>query len=256
MLEGEVAYEIKVNDELMINSSSIVSFFTKSIMNEMRLFGGQEILYLKVKEFMQDVLFTEKVDLGDANIARNLSETDVRRSIIDIFKSHINKLTVSDKGTSEIVDYIKVSQTKTFSVPRTTEYLLAKKSIFNKIVGDSNFELRFSGFLDATTDVCSHIKNFRQLNFKIDYIKSDGSIGNYYPDFTIKLNDGSMWVVETKGPENMDDSKKIKRLKTWCEDATKTTGKNWDYLYVKQEVWDQIKITPNTFKEIINVFKN
>ena len=65
-----------------------------------------------------------------------------------------------------------------------------------------------------------------------------------------------MWVVETKGPENMDDSRKIIRLKTWCEDATKTTGKSWDYLYVKQEVWDQIKITPNTFKEIINVFKN
>ena len=27
--------------------------------------------------------------------------------------------------------------------------------------------------------------NFKQLNFKIDYIKSDGSVGNYYPDFTI-----------------------------------------------------------------------
>tara|TARA_B110000037_G_C17107652_1_gene500524 strand:+ start:60 stop:2708 length:2649 start_codon:yes stop_codon:yes gene_type:complete len=256
MLEGEVAYEIKVNDELMINSSSIVSFFTKSIMNEMRLFGGQEILYLKVKEFMQEVLFIEKVDLGNANIARNLSETDIRRSIIDIFKYHINKLTVSDKGTSEIVDYIKVSQTKTFSVPRTTEYLLAKKSIFNKIVGDSNFELKFSGFLDATTDVRSHIKNFKQLNFKIDYIKSDGSIGNYYPDFTIKLNNGNMWVVETKGPENIDDPRKIKRLKSWCENASELTGKNWDYLYVKQEIWDQIKITPNTFNEIINVFKN
>ena len=51
------------------------------------------------------------------------------------------------------------------------------------------------------------------------------------------------------------DPKKIDRLKTWCEDASETTGKSWDYLYVKQEIWDQIKITPNSFKEIINVFK-
>ena len=255
LLEGEVAYEIKVNDELMINSSSIVSFFTKSIMSEMRLFGGQEILYEKVKLFMQEVLFDKIVNLEDPNIARNLSETEVRRSIIETFKTHINKLTVSDTGTTEIIDYIKISQTRTFSVPRTTEYLPAKKSIFNKIVGDSNFELRFAGFLDATTDVRSFNKNFKQLNFKIDYIKSDGSVGNYYPDFTIKLNNGSMWVVETKGAENIDDPKKIERLKTWCEDASETTGKKWDYLYVRQEIWDEIKITPNSFKEIINVFK-
>ena len=59
MLEGEVAYEIKVSDELMINSSSIVSFFTKSIMSEMRLFGGQEILYEKVK-FYAKIFFKKK----------------------------------------------------------------------------------------------------------------------------------------------------------------------------------------------------
>ena len=255
MLEGDVAYEIQVSDELMISSSSIVTFFTKSIMSEMRLFGGHEILYEKVKLFMKEILFEKKVSLDDPNIARNLSETEIRSSIINTFKTHINELTVSDTGTTEIVDYIKVGQTKTFSVPRTTEYLPAKKSVFNKIVGDSNFELRFAGFLDATTDVRSFVKNFKQLNFKISYIKSDGSIGNYYPDFTIKLNDGSMWVVETKGAENIDDPRKIERLKTWCEDATETTGRNWDYLYVRQEVWDKIKITPNSFKEIIGVFK-
>ena len=204
---------------------------------------------------MQKILFKKEVNLNDPNIARNLSDTEVRRSIIETFKKYINELTVSDTGTTEIVDYIKVGQTKTFSVPRTTEYLPAKKSVFNKIVGDSNFELRFAGFLDATTDVRSFNKNFKQLNFKIDYIKNDGSVGNYYPDFTIKLNDGSMWVVETKGAENLDDPRKIERLKTWCADASATTGKSWDYLYVKEEKWNQIKITPNSFKEIINVFK-
>ncbi len=255
MLEGEVAYEIKVSDELMINSSSIVSFFTKSIMSEMRLFGGQDILYEKVKFFMQNILFEKKVDLDNPNVARNLSETEVRRSIIETFKEYINKLTVKDTGTTEIVDYIKVGQTKTFSVPRTNEYLPAKKSVFNKIVGDSNFELRFAEFLDATTDVRSFVKNFKQLNFKISYIKNDGSIGNYFPDFTIKLTDGSMWVVETKGAENIDDPRKIERLKTWCEDASETTGRIWDYLYVKEEIWNKIKITPNSFKEIITVFK-
>jgi type III restriction enzyme len=65
-----------------------------------------------------------------------------------------------------------------------------------------------------------------------------------------------MWIVETKGPEDIDDPRKIERLKIWCEDATETTGKIWNYLYVKQENWDQIKITPNSFREIIKIFKS
>ena len=88
------------------------------------------------------------------------------------------------------------------------------------------------------------------------YVKNKGGIGDYYPDFTIKLNDGSMWVVETKGPEDIDDPRKIERLKIWCEDVTEATGRIWDYLYVKQEVWKTLVEVPNTFKEIINIFKS
>ena len=255
MLEGEVAYEIKVSDELIINSTLITTFFTKSIMTELRLYGGQDILYEKVKKFMRDRLFKKQVNLDDPNIARNLSETNVRRAIIDIFKSEINKLTVVDAGTTEIIDYIKIGNTKTFSVPRTSEYLRAKKCVFNKIVGDSNFELEFAGFLDATIDVVSFVKNFKQLNFKIDYIKSDGSIGMYYPDFTLKLKNGDFWVVETKGAEDSDDPLKIERLKIWCEDVTNSTGNSWRCLYVKQKIWNTLKITPNSFGEIIDVFE-
>ena len=88
------------------------------------------------------------------------------------------------------------------------------------------------------------------------YIKHDGGIGAYYPDFTVKLDNDEHWIVETKGAENMDDPRKIERLKTWCEDATEATGKIWKYLYVKQEEWDRLGIIPNSFKEIIEVFKS
>ena len=48
------------------------------------------------------------------------------------FKKHINALTVVDTGTTEVQNYIKVSNQKTFSIPRAKEFLPAKKSIFNK----------------------------------------------------------------------------------------------------------------------------
>ena len=256
IIDDKIVKEIKLNEFLEINSSSIINFFTKSIMTEMRLYGGQEILYGKLKYFLKDKLFGEQVNLEDPNVARNLSETNIRFIIRETFKKYINKLTIVDSGETEVQNYIKVSNQKTFSVPRTKEFLPTKKSIFNKVVGDSHFELLFAGFLEAATDVKKYIKNYLQLNFKMSYINYEGGISNYYPDFVLQLKNGNWFVIETKGAENLDDPKKIERLKVWCEDATKTTGKNYDYLYVKQEEWDALGITPNTFEEIIPVFKD
>ena len=37
----------------------------------------------------------------------------------ETFKKHINALTVVDTGSTEVQNYIKVSNQKTFSIPRT-----------------------------------------------------------------------------------------------------------------------------------------
>jgi type III restriction enzyme len=256
IIDDKVVKEVKMRDDININATSIISFFTKTIMTELRLYGGQDILYERIKKFLQEKLFNQKVDLENPNVARNLSETNVRLTIRETFKKYINELTVVDTGSTEVQNYIKVSNQKTFSVPKTKEYLPAKKTVFNKIVGDSHFELLFAGFLDAAIDVKKFIKNYMQLNFKMSYINHEGGISNYYPDFVIHLNNNERYIVETKGAENLDDPRKIQRLKQWCEDATESTGKIYKHLYVKQEEWDSLGITPNSFEEIIPVFKD
>jgi len=256
IIEGEVIKEVKIRDDLHINSTSIITFFTKSVMTELRLYGGQDVLYGKLKYFMRDKLFGETVNLEDPNVARNLSESNVRHVIKETLKKYINELTVADTGSTEVQNYIKVSNQKTFSISRADEYLPAKKSVFNKIVCDSHFELQFAGFLDASVDVISFVKNYIQLNFKMTYINHDGGIGNYYPDFVVKLKNGEFFVVETKGAENLDDPRKIDRLKIWCEDATRSTGKIYRHLYVRQEEWDGLGKIPNSFEEIVPVFSS
>jgi type III restriction enzyme len=255
IIDDKVVKEVQMKDALNINATSIVIFFTQSLMREMRLYGGQDILYGKLKKFLKDKLFGETVNLENPNIARNLSESNVRHIIRETFKKYINALTVVDTGTTEVQNYIKVSDQKTFSIPRTKEYLPAKKSIFNKVVGDSHFELLFAGFLDAAIDVKKFIKNYIQLGFKMEYINYEGGISHYHPDFVIHLENGERFIVETKGAENLNDPRKIERLKNWCEDATRSTGKIYRYLYVKQEDWDNIDSTPNSFQEIIPIFE-
>jgi type III restriction enzyme len=68
-------------------------------------------------------------------------------------------VTVKDKGDAEIRDSIKLRQTRPF-VTKEQGYLIPKKSIFNKIVGDSNLELLFARFLEDCEDVVSYAKNY------------------------------------------------------------------------------------------------
>ena len=100
--------------------------------------------------------------------------------------------------------------------------LPAQKSVFNRAVGDNDFELEFAEFLENCEDIVSFAKNHiseGSINFNIDYKKADGSISRYFPDFFVKVNNNTVYVVETKGREDLDDPFKIERLRQWCEDA-------------------------------------
>ena len=57
-------------------------------------------------------------------------------------------------------------------------YLIPKKDIFNKIIGDSHFELEFASFLEDCDDVISYAKNYMAVHFKLDYVNANGDITN------------------------------------------------------------------------------
>jgi len=153
-----------LNSSFEPNYQSVVGFFVQRIMKELRLFGCYDILFGKVKEFINNELFIKKVDLNNANILRNLSELEAVKTIIETFKKEINNLTVHDVGDTEIKNYIKISSARPFVVT-DKKYLLPKKSVFNKIVGVSDFEVDFADFLERADDVISFAKNYYEIHF-------------------------------------------------------------------------------------------
>ncbi len=233
---------------------SAVGFFAQTIMRELRLFGCYDILFGQVKEFVSNYLFEQPVNLDDLNILRNLSEPEVTKTITETFKKEINDLTIEDKGDAEIKNYIKISNCRPFVV-NDNAYLLPKKSIFNKIVGDSHFELEFADFLESCEDILSFAKNYFEIHFKIDYKNSDGSIAYYYPDFFVKKDNKTVYIIETKGREDLDDPIKIKRLAQWCNDANGRQNKiQYEMLYVKEDEWGKYK--PKDFTELVKIYKS
>ncbi len=253
VIDDKLHHTTILNSTVEPNYQSVVGFFVQRIMKELRLFGCYDILFGKVKEFIGDELFKNKVDLNDANILRNLSELEAVKTIVETFKKEINSLTVQDVGDTEIKNYIKISSARPFVVTNK-KYLLPKKSVFNKIVGDSDFELEFADFLEDADDVLSFAKNYYEIHFKIDYKNASGAISSYYPDFFVKTDNKTIYIVETKGREDLDDIEKIKRLEQWCEDASERQKKiKYKMLYVKQEEWDKYK--PTSLKQLAEIFK-
>jgi type III restriction enzyme len=243
VVEEKIHHTTILESNIEPNYQSVVGFFAQSIMRELRLFGCYDILFGKVKEFIHSYLFESAVDLDDKNILRNLSEIEVIKTIIQTFKKEINTLTVKDVGDTEIKNFVKVSDSRPFVVTDRA-YLVPKKSAFNRIVGDSQFELEFADFLErlADNEIISYAKNYYEVHFKIDYKNADGTIANYYPDFFVKADEKTVYIVETKGREDLDDPLKIKRLAQWCEDANARQKKiMYKMLYVKQEEWEKYR---------------
>ena len=200
---GEVTHTTILDTAGIADYRSVIGYFAQTIMKDLRLVSGYDVLYGKVKAFVQDELFDRAGGPGKPNTLRNLSELAATKTLIETFKKAINALTVQDKGDAEIRDTIKLRQTRPF-VAKDQGYLIPKKSVFNRIIGDSHFELLFARFLEDCDDVVSYAKNYLAVHFKLDYVNADGDISNYYPDFLVKLSDKRIVIVETKGQEDLD----------------------------------------------------
>ena len=242
-----------LDSNIVTNYQNIIGYFAQVIMKELHLVGGYDILYGKVKQFITNHLFGQTVDLSDLNVLRNLSEIEAIKLIIETFKKEINDLTVLDKGRTEIRDYIKISQCRPFVV-KDQNFLVPQKSLFNKIIGDSNFELEFAAFLETCGDIISYVKNYLAVQFKIDYQNDLGDISNYIPDFIVKKSETEIFIVETKGKEDLDDPLKIKRLTQWCEDVNAAQSKmTFDWVFVDEVSFNSY--VPRTFEQLADSFR-
>jgi len=257
---GEVTHTTILDTAGIADYRSVIGYFTQTIMKDLRLEyhqgstpRGYDVLYPKVKAFVQNQLFDRPVELESPNTLRNLSELAATKTLIETFKKAINALTVRDKGDAQIRDTIKLRQTRPF-VAKDQGYLIPKKSVFNRIIGDRGFELVFARFLEDCGDVVSYAKNYLAVPFKLDYVKADGDLSTYRPDFLVKLSDKRSCIVETKGREELDLPLKMQRLKQWCEDVNRgQTDVKWDFVYVDQESFEKYK--PASFRQLVDGFR-
>jgi type III restriction enzyme len=259
MLDSEIDHTIHLDHGGTGDYRSVVAFFARQLLKDLRLVGGYDQLYPKVKLFMRDYLFDRAVDLDYPVILRNLSEPEVGKVLFDHFRAAINALTIQESGSSRIEGHIRLRDTRPFRTePRG--FLPAKRSVFNRIVGENNadgLELDFTAFLDSVPDVQAFGKNYMAVGFRLDYVKENGELSTYTPDFIVRTKDGRVWIVETKGREELDVPQKMRRLRQWCADATEASreedGTEYGFVYVDQESFTKHK--PSSFAGLTGAFR-
>lgn len=160
---------------------------------------------------------------GAIEIHPLLFNTDPVRQRI-VFMMNMNKI------VQHLWSFIKLEQTEKM-IPifdankkiRSTEDMMTwytskpctitEKSHISHCVFDSAWEATESYLLEKNPNVAAWVKN-DHLGFEILYV-FDGVIRKYMPDFLIKLSNGNMLVLETKGQETRRDKEKRKALIEW-----------------------------------------
>jgi type III restriction enzyme len=151
------------------------------------------------------------------------------------------------------------------------------KTIYEKQSYPSNkggFEKKFMEFCDTDSNVLAFIKvNENYHDFaKITYIRNDGMLSSYSPDFIVKTKD-KIYIVETKAQDNLTaENVKMKQLATidWAGRINQLSlddrmNATWEYVLLGErtfesmaeknasllDIFEYVKITKNKIEGML-----
>ncbi|MGQ9702783.1 MAG: DEAD/DEAH box helicase family protein [bacterium] len=251
MLKGMEVIKRKWDLPVAQDSKSVIAYYTDQILKQLKISGAFATFYPRVKKYVMEKLFSEKIDLDDPRVLYKLSSPEVQEQLIRLFVEAFKDMTFIEREPEKGY-FIKLSDTQPFVWSKMV--YPANRSIFNYVPCDNDFEVDFAKFLDRAEDVEAFSKIVPKIGFFVEYRDSEGNLRIYYPDFVIQTKKNGHLIVETKGREDVDVKHKDRRLKLWCEDATKFTKSKWSFIRVDQEVFEKYRF--KSVKELIMTLKD
>lgn len=167
--------------------------------------------------------------------------------VVKEFEKALREIVIEHKEPQLLSANRMLSTTPPF--PTSKKLLEAKKTVFNYTACGNDFEYDFAKFLDKAEDVKSFAKIPDQFGFCVQYTDTLANIRNYFPDFIVIAEDGTKWIVETKGRADIEVRLKDNAAMNWCKAATELTKEQWKYLKVPQKEFEGLH--PDTFEELI-----
>ncbi len=228
-------------------AGEIIGYYARLIASDTKLPSQFAHLAPKVREFFQHKAFGRQVDLEDPAVLQAMGRTATAYVVRREFQKALKGLVIEEVQPELQAPERPLSSCVPFPYSRPT--YAARKSVFNLVSCDNEFERRFARFLDDAPDIAAFAKLPQQFGFAIEYTDNAANMRYYYPDFVARTPDGERWLIETKGLEGPEVGHKDRAATLWCENATALTGTTWRYLKVLQKEFT--KLQPADFSDLL-----
>ena len=228
-------------------AEEVIGYYARRIAQEVKLPSQFAALAPKVREFLEKKAFGRPVKLEGADMVKAISSNVAQYVTVKTFVQELRKVVVEEL-TPQLLDAgRRLSETPKFPWSRPTT--AASKCIFNLVASDNQFEKEFAEFLEKAESVQRFAKLPEQFRFAIEYTDAAGNLRYYEPDFVAVTDDGTHYLIETKGLEDVNVANKQRAAELWCENATLLTGTAWRYVVVRQEEYQNLQ--PTGFGDIL-----
>jgi len=217
----------------------VIGYYARLIAQEVRLPSQFAALYPKVREYFEHKAFGKTVNLDDPTIIKAMSTNVAQYVCVQTFKKELLSKTIAEQQPKLEEADRRLSALVAFPWSRPVHE--GRKTIFNLVPCDNEFEKEFAKFLDQAEDVRSFAKLPASFGFAIEYTDGNYNLRYYYPDFVAVDADGTHWLIETKGMESEETAYKDQAAAHWCENATALTRKSWRYKKVSQQKFKELQ---------------
>jgi type III restriction enzyme len=227
-------------------AEEVVGYYARRIAQNIKMPSQFAMLAPKIREFFERKAFGQTVDLADKNAILAMGSNVASFVVTKEFEKLLREIVIEHKEPELLSAERFLSTTPAF--PTSKKILEAKKSVFNYVPCDNEFEYEFAKFLERSDDIKAFSKLPEQFGFCIQYTDTLANIRNYYPDFVAVTKDGTKWIIETKGREDIEVRLKDNAAINWCNSASSLTKDSWKYLKVPQKQFEQLH--PDSFEEL------
>lgn len=187
------------------------------------------------------------MDLDDPVTIKAMSTAVAHYVCVDVFSKELRALSIAEQEPQLLEPARMLFSTPPF--PWSRPVWEGQHCVFNLIPCENNFEREFAKFLDSASDVSAFAKLPQTFGFAIEYTDGAANLRSYYPDFVAKAEDGTHWLLETKGQETTDVAHKDQAARLWCENATALTKVAWECLEIPQKEFEVLQ--PESLQDLM-----
>lgn len=265
-------YEVKADLFTAVSYNEYLQKILRTITMRVNRVGGKQLPTLQINEmeivrivdvYIRTRLFNQPFNPFNKNDWKILLSKNaiVTQHIIKVMSVAIHEMQENVMSNEAVVEKIWFSSMKILRM-RERFSLELQKVIYERLAYPSSkgrLEKEFMEFLDRDSDVQSFLKNNEsQHGFaKVFYIREDGLLASYHPDFIVKTAE-AITIVETKGDDKANDAnvrRKQLAILDWCKKinclpAEMRMNRDWRYILLKETDFYTWSSNGATFNDI------